>query len=183
MPNRIIWRFQKHIGAPMALNRKSRMRALTQGAIKGVGNARKEFLEMLASGDEPTIVFGVQGGVFAEGVDYPGDMLIGALIVGPALPSFDLEREILREYYEKNYGSGFDYAYTYPAMAKVVQSAGRVIRSPTDKGLVVLLDQRFVQESYVKTMPIDWHRGSIRNLLSQSLLSDIAAFWSNESSP
>lgn len=138
----------------------------------------KEILSLLAQGDEPTIVFGVQGGVFAEGVDYPGDMIIGALIVGPALPSFDLERELLREYYEKNYGQGFDYAYTFPAMARVVQSAGRVIRSPTDKGLVVLLDQRFVQDSYVKTMPQDWHQGSISNLLSQSLLSDIREFWS-----
>lgn len=137
----------------------------------------KEYLSLLERADRPTVIFAVQGGVFAEGVDYPGNMLIGALIVGPALPSFDLEREILREYYEKNYGNGFDYAYTYPAMAKVVQSAGRVIRSPTDRGLVVLLDQRFVQDSYVKTMPIDWHRGSVNNLLSQSLLSDIAGFW------
>lgn len=137
----------------------------------------KEYLQLLERADRPTVIFAVQGGVFAEGVDYPGDMLIGALIVGPALPSFDLEREILREYYEKIYGNGFDYAYTYPAMAKVVQSAGRVIRSPTDRGLVVLLDQRFVQDSYVKTMPADWHRGSVSNLLSQSLLSDITRFW------
>ena len=137
----------------------------------------KEYLEILERADHPTAVFAVQGGVFAEGVDYPGSMIIGALVVGPALPSFDLEREILREYYEKHYGSGFDYAYTFPAMAKVVQSAGRVIRSPTDRGLVVLLDQRFVQESYVKTMPSDWHRGSVSNLLSQSVLSDITRFW------
>jgi DNA excision repair protein ERCC-2 len=63
-------------------------------------------------------------------------------------------------------------------MAKVVQSAGRVIRSPSDKGIVVLLDQRFIQESYFKTMPSDWHSGSINNLLSQKVLSDIQEFWS-----
>ena len=62
----------------------------------------------------PTIVFAVQGGVFSEGVDYPGEMVIGAFVIGPPLPSFDLEREEMREYYEKNYGAGFDYAYTYP---------------------------------------------------------------------
>ena len=85
----------------------------------------------------------MQGGVFAEGVDYPGDMLIGALVVGPALPSFTISSvRLLREYYQKNYGNGFDYAYTFPAMAKVVQSAGRVIRSPDDRGLIVLLDQK-----------------------------------------
>jgi DNA excision repair protein ERCC-2 len=140
----------------------------------------KEYMEALARAVVPTVIFGVQGGVFAEGVDYPGDMIIGALIIGPALPSFDLEREIIREYYDKNFGNGFDYAYTYPAMAKVVQSAGRVIRSPTDRGLVVLLDQRFVQESYVKSMPIDWHRGSVAGLLSQNLLADIEAFWKQE---
>jgi DNA excision repair protein ERCC-2 len=143
----------------------------------------KTFLEVLERADRPTVIFAVQGGVFAEGVDYPGDMLIGALVVGPALPSFDLEREILRDYYDQNYGSGFDYAYTYPAMAKVVQSAGRVIRSPTDKGVVILLDQRFVQDSYVKTMPNDWHRGSINNLLSQRLLADISEFWEKNESP
>lgn len=137
----------------------------------------KEFLEHLERRDQPTVIFGVQGGVFAEGVDYPGEMIIGALVVGPALPSFDLERELLREYYEKNYGHGFDYAYTFPAMAKVVQSAGRVIRSPTDRGLIVLLDQRFTHASYVKSMPTDWHEGSISNLLSDSLLTDIGDFW------
>lgn len=137
----------------------------------------KEYLESLARGDEPTVIFAVQGGVFAEGVDYPGDMIIGAMVVGPALPSFDLERELLREYYEKNFGHGFDYAYTFPAMARVVQSAGRVIRSPSDRGLVVLLDQRFTHASYVKSMPFDWHQGSVSNLLSESLLSDISSFW------
>ena len=63
----------------------------------------------------PTIVFAVQGGVFSEGVDYPGETIIGAFVIGPPLPIFDLEREQMREYYDKNYGSGFDYAYVYPA--------------------------------------------------------------------
>jgi DNA excision repair protein ERCC-2 len=136
-----------------------------------------EYLEMLRSNDEPTILFAVQGGVFSEGVDYPGDMLIGAIIVGPALPTFDLEREILRSYYDKSYGSGFDYAYTYPAMAKVIQSAGRVIRSQHERGLIVLMDQRFTAPSYVRTMPSDWFDSSVNELVSRSILKDIKDFW------
>lgn len=74
----------------------------------------EDVLATLREGSQPTVVLAVQGGVFSEGVDYPGDMLIGALIVGPALPVFNFEREQLREYYDKKFGSGFDYAYTYP---------------------------------------------------------------------
>lgn len=137
----------------------------------------EEYLDQLRRADQPTVIFAVQGGVFSEGVDYPGDMLIGAIVVGPALPSFDLERELLRNYYEEKYGQGFDYAYIYPAMAKVIQSAGRVIRSETDRGLVVLMDRRFVQENYVKSMPVDWVGGSVQSLVSSSVIREISDFW------
>jgi DNA excision repair protein ERCC-2 len=70
-------------------------------------------------------------------------MIIGAFVVGPPLPNFDLEREEMRNYYENNYGKGYDYAYTYPAMAKAVQSAGRVIRTETDRGIIILMDRPF----------------------------------------
>ncbi len=102
----------------------------------------EEYVEALKERDRPTLILAVQGGVFSEGVDYPGDMLIGALIVGPALPAFDFERECLREYFDAQGGEGFDYAYTFPAMTRVVQSAGRVIRSSQDRGLIVLMDRR-----------------------------------------
>lgn len=125
----------------------------------------------------PTVIFAVQGGVFAEGVDYPGSMLIGAVIVGPALPTFDFERELLRQYYDHKHGNGFDYAYTYPAMARVVQSAGRVIRSPTDRGLIVLLDRRFTLESYQKSMPEDWLKSD--SLVSKQIIGDVTRFWEN----
>ena len=133
-----------------------------------------EHLELLKEGI-PTVIFAVQGGVFAEGVDYPGDMLIGALIVGPALPTFDFERELLRGYFEKKYGHGFDYAYTYPAMARVVQSAGRVIRSPEDRGLLVLMDRRFTEKAYQNSMPQDWLADE--RLVSQQILADVKSFW------
>ena len=123
------------------------------------------------------ILFAVQGGVFSEGVDYPGDMAIGAFIVGPPLPNFDLERVEMRDYYEQNYSSGFDYAFTFPAMAKAVQAAGRVIRTETDKGIIVLMDNRFIQQSYGQSMPQDWFEHSPRELVSDSILSDVSKFW------
>jgi DNA excision repair protein ERCC-2 len=126
---------------------------------------------------KPILIFAVQGGSFSEGVDYPGDALIGALIIGPALPKFDLERELLRAYYEQHYKSGFDYAYTYPAMSRVVQSAGRVIRSESDRGLIVLMDQRFTHRSYTNAMPSDWFSKSVTELVSASILKDIGDFW------
>lgn len=141
----------------------------------------KEIIEALGTGS-PTLVFAVQGGVFAEGVDYPGEMIIGAIIVGPGLPNYNFEREKIREYYEKRYGSGFDYAYIYPAMAKVIQAAGRVIRSDTDKGLIVLMDKRFTEPAYVGSMPLDWTRGGVESLVSQSLVKDITTFWQEHNS-
>jgi DNA excision repair protein ERCC-2 len=136
-----------------------------------------DYLDRLRAQDRPTLILAVQGGVFAEGVDYPGEMLIGALIIGPALPTFDFERELLREYFESKYGNGFDYAYTYPAMAKVIQSAGRVIRSSQDRGLIVLMDRRFMHENYLRSMPADWLPTDVKELVSTQILSDIEGFW------
>lgn len=135
-----------------------------------------EILAELTSG-LPTLVFAVQGGVFAEGVDYPGEMIIGALVVGPGLPNYNFEREQIRDYYQKRYGSGFDYAYIFPAMAKVVQAAGRVIRSDRDRGLIVLMDKRFTENQYVSAMPNDWSEGGIGQHVSNSLVKDIESFW------
>lgn len=126
---------------------------------------------------EPTVVFAVQGGVFSEGVDYPGEMVIGAFIVGPPLPPFELEREKMRAYYEEHYGSGFDYTYSFPAMAKAVQAAGRVVRSETDRGLIVLMDNRFITNSYSRSMPGDWFEETPRELVSRSILKEVQDFW------
>lgn len=146
---------------------------------RGMRNdAVTEVLESLRFPGTAHVVFAVQGGVFSEGIDYPGDMAIGAFVVGPPLPNFDLEREQKRQYYEKTYRAGFDYAYTYPAMAKSVQAAGRVIRNETDRGLIVLMDNRFLQSSYSKSMPQDWFKDDPRELVSEKILADVADFWS-----
>jgi DNA excision repair protein ERCC-2 len=137
-------------------------------------------LDQLTDPDLAHIVFGVQGGVFSEGVDYPGKMAIGAFVIGPPLPNFDLERNKMREYYEENYSAGFDYAFTYPAMAKAVQAAGRVIRSETDRGIIVLMDNRFIHSSYVKSMPQDWFEDHPTELVSDSILKDVSTFWECE---
>lgn len=143
----------------------------------------QEIMEALTNSSAPTLVFAVQGGVFAEGVDYPGEMIIGAFIVGPGLPNYNYEREQIREYYEKRYGSGFEYAYVYPAMAKVIQAAGRVIRSDQDRGIIVLLDQRFIHKQYVESMPEGWFEKNAGELVSSSILADVEKFWQSQTTP
>ena len=134
-------------------------------------------VESLRSQSAPTIVFAVQGGSFSEGMDYAGETVIGAFVVGPPLPTFDLEREQMREYYQQKYAVGFDYAYTIPAMAKAVQAAGRVIRSETDKGIIILMDRRFLEPGYSRSMPADWFESDVSEIVSESILSDVAEFW------
>jgi DNA excision repair protein ERCC-2 len=140
----------------------------------------EEYLEKL-KGPLATLLLGVQGGVFSEGVDFPGDMLIGAFVVGPALPNFDFEREQIRSYYETRYGKdhAFNYAYVYPSMAKAIQSAGRVIRSETDRGVIVMMDSRFLQNSYSATMPEGWFEATPQELVSKQILQDVKEFWEN----
>ncbi|HYA88444.1 MAG TPA: ATP-dependent DNA helicase [Nitrospirota bacterium] len=137
----------------------------------------EDIQQQLKEGIDPTIVFAVQGGVLSEGVDYPGESVIGAFIVGPPLPNYDLEREQMREYYERKYGAGFAYAYAIPAMAKAIQAAGRVIRSETDRGLIVLMDSRFVQPGYSRSMPADWFESAANELVSESIVKDVSEFW------
>jgi DNA excision repair protein ERCC-2 len=140
-----------------------------------------EILDRLRAQDSPTLVFAVQGGSFSEGIDYAGEMVIGAFVIGPPLPNFDLEREQMRGYYQRNFGAGFEYAYTIPAMAKAIQSAGRVIRSETDRGIIVLMDNRFLESSYSRSMPADWFDSEVSELVSESILRDVAAFWARGS--
>lgn len=137
----------------------------------------KKIIDRLSNPYKAHIVFAVQGGVFSEGVDYPGDLAIGAFVVGPPLPNFDWEREQLKQYYEKRFTAGMDYAYTFPAMAKAVQAAGRVIRSEKDKGIIVLMDNRFLLPNYSKCMPEDWYKDDPNECISTQILKDIMDFW------
>ncbi|WP_246167083.1 ATP-dependent DNA helicase [Oryzomonas japonica] len=138
-------------------------------------------VENLRAQGTPTIVFAVQGGSFSEGMDYAGEMIIGAFVVGPPLPTYDLEREQMRSYYQQKYAAGFEYAYTIPAMAKAIQAAGRVIRSETDRGLIVLMDRRFLEPGFSQAMPADWFTADVAEVVSGSILRDVADFWGTES--
>ncbi|MCK6505266.1 hypothetical protein L6R53_18015 [Myxococcota bacterium] len=117
--------------------------------------ARAELLATMARG-QGHVLLGVLGGIFAEGVDLPGAALLAAVIVGPALPMADLERKLLQQWYQDKTGHGFRYASLVPGMARVVQAAGRVIRTPQDKGAIVLIDQRFLRSEYQGFFPEDW---------------------------
>jgi DNA excision repair protein ERCC-2 len=141
--------------------------------------AVEAILNHLRQGDCPTIVLAVQGGSLAEGIDYAGDMLIGAFVVGPPLPNYDLEREQMRAYYQARYAAGFQYAYTIPAMAKAVQAAGRVIRSERDRGLIVLMDSRFLEADFSRAMPVDWFEQDAGELVSSSILAEVSEFWAD----
>lgn len=118
---------------------------------------REEFLQNFSEdGSSSLLGFCVLGGIFSEGIDLKKDRLIGALIVGTGLPQVCNEREIIRQYFEEQSENGFDYAYQYPGMNKVLQAAGRVIRTVDDIGIVALLDERFLQHSYRRMFPREW---------------------------
>lgn len=127
-------------------------------------------------GKDPIVGFFVLGGVFAEGIDYIGDLLSGVIIVGVGLPQLCIENNLLKEYFEKKEINGFDYAYTYPGFNKVVQAAGRVIRSETDYGVVVLIDRRYGQRTYQNIMPESWRKRKIINKTFE-LKKELAQFW------
>jgi len=102
------------------------------------------------------ILFSVLGGSFSEGIDYVSDMLVGVLIVGVALPAYNTSNELLRSYFDEEGLDGFQYAYTYPGMNKVIQAVGRVIRTKEDKGIAVLLDDRYQMQVYKDLFPAHW---------------------------
>jgi DNA excision repair protein ERCC-2 len=134
--------------------------------------------------EKPTVgnlILAVAGGMYAEGVDYHGDMLSGVMVVGPALPAVSFEQELLKCYYDDQYGAGFEFAYLIPGMTRVVQSAGRVIRSERDIGVIALLCKRFTQRTYTRYFPADWYDESPRELVTKKPASDIRSFFEAKS--
>jgi DNA excision repair protein ERCC-2 len=118
---------------------------------------RNSYLDRFADGDSrPVLAFAVMGGIFGEGIDLKGKKLIGALIIGPGLPGISVERDLYKKYYEENGENGFNYAYKLPGFNKVLQAAGRVIRDEGDKGLIVLIDNRYGWSDTRKLYPPYW---------------------------
>lgn len=119
--------------------------------------AREIFLESFEEAREHSLMgFCVMGGIFSEGIDLAEDKLIGAVIVGTGLPQVCREREILKSYFDSKGERGFDYAYFYPGMNKVLQAAGRVIRTSEDRGVILLLDERFYDRRCQEAFPREW---------------------------
>lgn len=138
--------------------------------------ARDAFLDAFRDDKRLRIGFCVLGGSFSEGIDLPGRQLIGTVIVGTGLPGISNERNILRDYYETTRESGYDYAYTYPGMNRVLQAAGRVIRREDDRGVIVLIDDRWNTDRYKMLFPDHWKTLQIAENANQ-LAEIVADFW------
>ena len=137
---------------------------------------REEFLGRFEEENEkPLIGFCVMGGIFSEGIDLTGEKLIGAIVVGTGIPQVGQEREILKNYYDERKHSGFDYAYRYPGMNKVLQAAGRVIRTKKDRGVILLLDDRFLQSAYRALFPLEWSDYQVCSLEDEK--EKLEQFW------
>lgn len=143
--------------------------------------AREIFLESFEEERIGSLMgFCVMGGIFSEGIDLAKERLIGAVIVGTGLPQVCRERELLKNYFDARGKNGFDYAYVYPGMNKVQQSAGRVIRTEEDRGVILLLDERFREPRYKNTFPREWK--GIKNCSIESVKIQIQEFWDGSSS-
>lgn len=138
---------------------------------------RETFLsEFQPDTSEVLVGFGVLGGIFSEGVDLKGDRLIGAIIVGVGLPQVSAEQDIIMDYFRVKNSMGYEYAYMYPGMNKVLQAAGRVIRSEKDRGIVLLIDERFSQRNYQNLFPEHWNH-SLKAKRIIDLESNLKKFW------
>lgn len=128
---------------------------LQQGSM--TEEEREQYLASFVPSPQETLVgFAVMGGIFSEGIDLVGDRLTGVVVVGVGLPQIGLERDIIRDYFNENGQNGFDYAYVFPGMNKVLQAGGRLIRSENDHGVLMLVDDRYFHPHYARLLPEEW---------------------------
>ena len=155
----------------------TRARVVAQRSNFSEAERRQVFQELAAPPPQGILLLAVLGGMYAEGVDYPGELLSAVFIVSPALPQVCFERELLRRYFEETEQAGFEYAYLQPGMTRVIQAAGRLIRSETDRGVIALLCQRFLQQPYVTHLPRDWYEESPAELATPDPAAEIRRFF------
>ncbi len=141
-------------------------------------SVRAEYIDKFKTSDN-VIAFFVMGGIFSEGIDYVGDMLAGVIIIGVGLPMISKENNLLKEYFEEKFHKGFDYAYTYPGINKVIQAVGRVIRTETDRGIAVLIDDRFSSRRYQYLFPKEWQHFNILNN-EKFIEIELKSFWGDD---
>lgn len=149
--------------------------AMIQGVSMSEGERETFLAEFEMKREGGLVGFCVLGGIFSEGIDLTEDRLIGAIIIGTGLPQVCNEREILKNYFDTKEENGFSYAYLYPGMNKVQQAAGRVIRTEHDKGVIALLDERFLGKQYQETFPREWKDIEVCNL--QTVQEKITCFY------
>ncbi|MHB1392899.1 MAG: helicase C-terminal domain-containing protein [Clostridia bacterium] len=157
------------------LNKKPFLEMLQQPTMQE--EEKESFLQCFQQDTETGLVaFAVMGGVFSEGIDLVGDRLVGAVIVGVGLPQVCFERDIIMEFFKNKNSMGFEYAYMYPGMNKVMQAAGRVIRSELDRGVVLLIDERFGSNRYTSMFPQEWlHNNRVKS--PEELGQILGDFW------
>lgn len=142
---------------------------------------RDRFLEEFSRPDTGTLVgLVVMGGIFGEGIDLVGERLSGAVVVGVGLPGICLENDLIRNYFARTCGRGFEYAYMYPGLNRVLQAAGRVIRSETDRGVILLIDERFDTARYRSLLPTHWRPRQMKT--PDMIRSAVKCFWGNNTS-
>ncbi len=136
---------------------------------------RNDFISRFKEENNITGMF-VMGGIFSEGIDYVGDMLDGVIVVGVGLPMISKENNLLKEYFDEKFNKGFDYAYTYPGINKVIQAVGRVIRTESDRGIAVLIDDRFSTHKYMRLFPKEWRHFNVLNN-KKHIEIELRSFW------
>lgn len=142
--------------------------------------AREEFLARFSAANQETLVgLAVMGGIFGEGIDLVGERLIGVVVVGVGVPQIGLERDLIKDYFNAENGSGFAYAYQYPGFNRVLQATGRVIRTETDRGVIVLIDERFTHARYRQLFPSHWRKHQIVKTADE-MKENLARFWLRE---
>lgn len=169
------YRYMEEIGKLFA-EEDPELRILQQIPVMG-DEEREKFLACFeADSDTSLLGFAVIGGIFSEGIDLVGDRLSGVVIVGVGLPQVCYERDIIMDYFKEKCGRGFEYAYQYPGMNKVLQAAGRVIRTEEDRGIVLLIDDRYTTKRYLELFPQEWQHYRTVGSLSD-LQKRISNFW------
>lgn len=167
------YRFMEDVYEYFQINQTEEVDSIIQSQYMNE-EAREIFLESFEDSRDCSLVgFCVMGGIFSEGIDLTEDKLIGAIIIGTGIPQVCNDREIIKGYFDAKGMSGFDYAYLYPGMNKVLQSAGRVIRTEEDKGVILLLDERFQTRRYQEIFPREWsgmercHLGNVQQKIEE----------------
>ncbi len=171
--------FPSHAYLGMAFERFREMypdvRAVRQGGRMSESERAAFIAAFEPAPDRSMVAFIALGGVFAEGVDLPGERLVGAAIVSVAIPQICQEREVIREIMDDGEDGGYDFAYTYPGFRRVLQAAGRVIRTESDRGVVLLIDERFGQEKYIALMPPHWRVSRVEG--AEGVGRAVGHFW------